>query len=316
MGLFTKTKRAAGWLAISLQEEGICAAHVVRAAASRPVVELIAFLPHAQPKSVAALEKAARDCRADSFHCSTLLAPGEYQILSLEAPNVPPEELKTAMRWRLKDMLDYHVDDATIDVIDIPADKHAPARSRSMFAVAAHNQTIRQRQESFAQAKIPLSVIDIPEMAQRNVAALLEAEGRGLAMLSFDADGGLLTVTHGGELYVSRHIDIPLAALEQADEAPRQESYDRITLELQRSLDHFERQFHTIALSKLMLAPMGSAGVGLQQYLSSNLYLPVEAFDLETVLDLSKVPDLRQPATQQRFFLTLGAALRQEEKAL
>lgn len=316
MGFFAKTKRAAGWLAVNFQEEGICVAHVVRTASSLPSVELIAYLPHAQPLSSAALEKTARDLRIDGYRCSTLLSPGEYQILALDAPNVPAEELKTAMRWRLKDMLDYHVDDATIDVIDIPVDKHAPARNRTMFAVAARNQLIQLRQELFVHAKVPLSVIDIPEMAQRNIATLLEPEGRGLAMLYFDAEGGLLTVTHGGELYLSRHIDIPLAALAQADESQRNDAFDRVTLELQRSLDHFDRQFHTIALSKLMLAPMGDAGTALQQYLASNLYLPVEAFELEAIFDLSKVPDLRQPSMQQRFFLTLGAALRSEEKTL
>ena len=185
-----------------------------------------------------------------------------------------------------------------------------------MFAVAARNQVIEKRQDLFTRTKIPLSVIDVPEMAQRNFSTFLEPEGRGLAMLSFNAEGGLLTVTYGGELYLSRHIDLSIAQLEHGDEAQRADSYDRITLELQRSLDHFDRQFHFITLSKLVLAPMGAAGAGLHQYLASNLYVPVEQFQLESVLDISKVPDLLQAQWQQRFFLTLGGALRHEEKVL
>lgn len=316
MSFFAKTKKTGGWLAIGFQGDGVCVAHVARSPSGQPAVEMIGFFSATQPLSQASLEKLAKDVGTDRYHCTTLLSFGEYQILSVDAPAVPPEELKTAVRWKLKDMLDYHIDDATIDVMDIPVDKNAPTRSRTMLVVAARNQLVQQRQTLFAQAKIPLSVIDVAEMAQRNIAALLEPEGRGLAMLSFDADGGLLTVSAGGELYLSRHIDMPVAALEQADETQRNEAYDRITLELQRSLDHFDRQFHFITLSKLMLAPMGDAGAGLRQYLAANLYLPVESFELDAVLDISKVPDLQQLQSQQRFFLTLGAALRHEEKSL
>jgi MSHA biogenesis protein MshI len=64
-----------------------------------------------------------------------------------------------------------------------------------------------------------------------------------------------------------------------------------------------------------VLSPF-DASPGLQEYLSSNLYVPVETMHLDSVLDLSKVPELKSPETQQRYFLTLGAALRHEEKAL
>lgn len=262
------------------------------------------------------LEKLAKELQASRHQCSTLLGTGEYQLLSVDAPNVPPDELKTAIRWRLKDMLDFHVDDATIDVLDIPMDKNAAGRSHSMFVVAARNQLIEQRQSLFADAKIPLSVIDIPEMAQRNFSALLEPEGRGVGLLSFDAEGGLLTVTFSGELYLSRRIDVSLTQLEQPDAEQRNACYDRITLELQRSLDHFDRQYHFITVSKLVVAPLGSAANGLQDYLTSNLYVPVESLNLDAILDISKVPELAHIESQQRYFMTLGAALRQEETAL
>jgi MSHA biogenesis protein MshI len=183
-----------------------------------------------------------------------------------------------------------------------------------MFAAAARNALIQSRQELFADADIKLSVIDLPEMAQRNISAALETEGRGLALLSFDGDGGLLTVTFRGELYLSRRIEVTLSQLLEPDSDKQQLCYDKITLELQRSLDHFDRQFHYVNVLKLLLAPTGSPG--LHEYLASNLYMPVEAMELGDVFDLSKVPALQDEGEQQRFFLTLGAALRHEEVAL
>src|SRR5438094_770493 len=84
---------------------------------------------------------------------------------------------------------------------------------------------------------------------------MLAKAGKGLAMLSFDPDGGLLTVTYRGELYLSRRIDMPLAQLTDADLERRHQSFDRITLELQRSLDNFERQFSFISVARLLLGP-------------------------------------------------------------
>lgn len=316
MGLFRKISKNTGRLAVGILGDGVCAAHVRRVGPDRPVVELLAFYPADLPIGAAQMEKIGKDLHASNYSCTTLLNAGEYQLLTVEAPNVPQEELKTAIRWRLKDMLDFHTDDATIDVMDIPVDKNAPARNHSMYVVAARNQTIQQRQQLFTDAKMPLNVIDIPELAQRNIAQLVEPEGRGIAFLTFGAESGLLTLTYGGELYLSRQIDVRLQQLDNYDESQKNEWYDRVTLELQRSLDHFDRQFHFITLAKMVLGPMGQGGRGLQKYLADNLHLPVEALELESVLDISRTPELRQPESQQRYLLTLGAALRLEEKVL
>ncbi|MGZ5884909.1 MAG: type IV pilus biogenesis protein PilM, partial [Burkholderiaceae bacterium] len=290
MGLFVKTKKNAGWVAVSVRADGICAASVKRASIARPTVELATVYPSNKSSVSSLLEKLAKDLHLDRFGCSSLLGAGDYQFLSVDAPNVPAEELKTAIRWRLKDMLDFHVDDATIDVLDVPVDKNAASRNHSMYAVAARNQQIEQHQALFVEAKIPLSVIDIPEMAQRNIAELLEPEGRGIALLSFDAEGGLLTVTFAGELYMSRRIDVTLQQLMQNDAEQKNACFEKINLELQRSLDHCDRQYHSIAIAKLLLAPLGDKTTGLAQYLAGNLYIPVEELNLETVLDVGKVP--------------------------
>ncbi|MFS2002055.1 agglutinin biogenesis protein MshI [Duganella sp. CT11-25] len=311
MGFFKRAKKSDGWLTVTFLREGVCAGRVRRVRDAKAVVELSAFYPSEASFSPDALERLNKDLKAASFRYGTMLSGGEYQMLTVDAPNVPQDELKTAVRWRLKDMLDFHVDDATIDVLDIPVDTSAAARGHSMFAIAARNALIQARQTLFSEAKLELTVIDIPEMAQRNISALLETEGRGLAMLSFDADGGLLTITYKGELYLSRRIDVALEQLMERDSDRLQNFFDKITLELQRSLDHFDRQFHYVNVLKLLLAPTGAEG--LHAYLAANLYMPVEAMTLDDVFDLSKAPDLQDAAQQQRFFLTLGAALRHEE---
>jgi len=312
MGLFSKSRDKEAWLAMAIQRDGIAAASVRRVAAAKPALTAAVFFPGAQSEE--ALEKAGKELQSSAYRCTTVLAGGDYQFMSVESPNVPRAELKTAIRWRLKDIIDFPVAEATIDVLELPAGPSAGARAQqSVFAVAARNGVIAARQQLFAAAKVKLNAIDIPEMAQRNISAMLEADGRGVAMLSFGDDGGLLTVSWNGELYLSRRIDVTLAQLLEPEHERKLGSFDKITLELQRSLDHFERQFSFISVAKLVLAP--TAASGLEEYLSSNLYTRVETLDLASLFDLGATPDLADAARQQRFFIAIGAALRDEKAA-
>ena len=310
MRLFRRAKKKDGWLAVAVARDGVTLASIKRVPDARPMLRLAQFLPG--QAGVESIEKAGREGQANVRYCTTLLTGGEYQMLNVEAPAVPRDEMKTAVRWRLKDIIDFPAAEATIDVLDIALDANSRAQ-QSVFVIAAKNSIIASRQKLFLEAKVELTAIDIPEMAQRNVSAMLEPEGRGIAMLSFGDDGGLLTVSYRGELYLSRRFDVTLAQLLETDHDRKHASFDKITLELQRSLDHFERQYAFISVAKLILGP--SSVTGLDEYLSSNLYTPVETLDLATLFDLSRTPELTDLGQQGRFFLAIGAALRDGEGA-
>jgi len=130
-------------------------------------------------------------------------------------------------------------------------------------------------------------------------------------MLSFSDEGGLLTFSAQGELYLSRRIEISLDQLVSALPEMRDQLFERIALELQRSLDHFDRQFSNIPLARLLLAPLPEE-LGLAAYLAGNLSAPVESANLGDVLDFHEVPELREQAEQTLRWQTLGAALRVE----
>ena len=263
--------------------------------------------------SAAALERLRRDANLGGHHFTSLLAPGEYQILLVEAPNVPAEELKTAIRWKIKDSLNCHIDNATVDVLLIPASKSGPERAQSVYAVAAANDIIQKHMALFEQAKISVDVIDIPEMAQRNIAALFEQEDHALVLLAFDDNGGLLTFTSGGELYLARRIDINAGQLQDANENLREQCRDRVELELQRSLDYFDRQFNHLSVSRVLVSAPDSAG--LVEYLASTMGTKVERLDLSQGMDISAVPALADSEFAAYALPTLGAALRREGSA-
>lgn len=287
--------------------ERIDLAHVVRAAEGRPAVHLAESI--SVPGGLAAALPGLRTThRLSSYACTALLLPGQYQILQLDAPDVPPEERAEALRWQLKDMVDFPVDGASIGVVDIPAEGGAN-RKPSVFAVAAGAGAVWPLMQPFDEAKVSLRAIDIPEFAQRNVAALFEEENRGLAFLHFDARGGLLTITYRGELYALRRIEITGRQMAEADEERRGQLLERAMLELQRTLDNFDRQYSFISVSGLVVA-CAPAIPELQPYLAENLYVPVRSMDLAEVCDLSRVPELADAGRQAEFLPAIGAALR------
>lgn len=287
--------------------ERIDLAHVVRDADGRPAVHLAESL--SVPGGLAAALPGLRPSHRLSAHaCTTLLQPGQYQILQLDAPDVPPEERAEALRWQLKDMVDFPVDNASIGVVDIPAEGGAN-RKASVFAAAAGAGAVWPLMQPFDEARVPLRAIDIPEFAQRNMAALFEEENRGLAFLHFDARGGLLTITYRGELYALRRIEITGRQMAEADEERQAQLLERVMLELQRTLDNFDRQYSFISVSGLVVACAPEVPA-LQPYLAENLYVPVRGMDLAGVCDLSRVPELADAGRQAEFLPAIGAALR------
>ena len=305
-------KRTAGMgaVAVCFQNGRIDIARVTRVADSQPVLDICAS-ERFEGSEASTLTRLRRKYGLDRAACVTLMPEGDYQLQVMDAPGVPDDELKEAVRWRLKDLLDYPAETATVDVFSVPADPGAPTRIRSVYAVAARNELVAARMAAFSEARLPLTAIDIPEMAQRNMAKMYETPGRALAMLSLAPERGLLTFTAAGELYLARGIDIGLSQLEHAEGELRTQLLERLVLEVQRSLDHFDRQFSFVTLSKLVLAPLPE-GAGLQTYLSENLYVQVEEAQLQDTIDISRVPALSSRAMQADHFMAIGAALRQE----
>jgi MSHA biogenesis protein MshI len=311
--LLFKAKQKPGWLSLAVSRDRVDIAHVSRPGGGRPRITLCES--YRREGSLANTMTRLRKERAlEQFRLTALMPAGQYQLLQLEAPAVAAGEMATALRWRIKDMIDFPVESAVVETMSIPLDQSAGGRPPQVFAVVARAEAVRQHADPLNASGLALAAIDIQETAQRNVGALFEANGRGAAVLAFDETGGLLTVTSGGELYLARRIDMSLSALADAAEDERIAAYERITLEVQRSLDHFDRQFGFISLASLLLTGVGPVD-GLRDSLAESLYLPVEALDLARVADFPDIPELRATARQAQCLTAIGAALRDETVA-
>lgn len=307
------TRRTPGWSCINLWPDHVDVSHVVVDGKARPEITLCNSY-RKDGGDAATLARLRKELQLDRYRCTTLLRNGEYQVVQVDAPNVPAQEARSAVRWRIKDMIDCPVEAAAVDALFIPQPEKAAGRTPQMLAVAARNEVIAATVKPFHEADIPLEVIDIPELAQRNFAHCLEAESRGLALLAFDEQSALLTFTSGGELYQHRRIDVSIGSLSSAFPDQRSALYDRLVLELQRSLDHFDRQFHHVAVARVVVTPLPGAD-DLGEHLAANLDVPVQLLYLSEIMDFPRIPELHEPLRQAQCLQLIGAALRAEGAA-
>lgn len=274
----------------------------------------------------------------------TVLGLSDCQLLQIEAPAVPADEMKAAARWQIKDKIDIPVEELTLDVLAV-GDQRAQHR-RQLFVAAARQAQVLELGAWMEAAGLQPSVFDITELAQRNLqCALAEQQGHGTeasAALMVHGTQCLLTICANGELFYARRLDwnsqtlgdmptaAPVAAPAQAkahglmtmelegvdivdygaepdDTSAREtDSTPRLAVEVQRSLDAWERSWPDLPLQRLWVQA-GDRTQALQGLLMRTLSITVEAFDSSALFSAL-------PTTEQPSLVLLGGLLRDDTR--
>ena len=259
-----------------------------------------------------------------------------YQMLQIEAPAVPPDELRAASRWHIRDRIEAHLDDLTIDVLRVGPARKPGSGQGQLFVVAADNAEL-QRVHALAQAAgWPLQVIDVADLVQRNLhcaaARALDLGERATACLMRQGEAALLTVCVGDELYYSRRLDWDSSLVERAsgawpaggppadDRSPALElgaggdDAPRLVIELLRSFDVWERSWPDLPLTMMLLdgEPADSVAAG---YLQDQLGLRVLGLDSTAAFQLPPLADTDANADRPADWAPLlGALLRSTDR--
>lgn len=272
---------------------------------------------------------------------STAVLPlGACQLLQVDTPAVPRDEWKAAARWKIKDLVESHLDDLCLDVMQV-GDGRAKAKEQ-IFVVAASTREVRTLAQWSEAARLDLAVIDIRETAQRNLqTAVARRHGddraeRACAALFVHGTGCLLTLAAHGELFHARRLDWePTGLAPRADAATSgaaraiAEMADRdivdygaddagwanpaadvapIVLEMQRSIDVWDRSWPDLPLDRVIVFAQEHTGA-LVELLTGTLATAVEAFDPEALFP-GFMAACADPRTRAAVAPLLGALLR------
>lgn len=304
MNLFATKSRHNEVIGVEIGADGLAFAHILRPATQQPRVVHCEFLPlDVGTDPAEQLRSRLAKLGLQRLPCNFVLSPNSYNLLLVEAPKVPPQELAEALRWRIKDLVSFPVADAAIDAFFLPEDS-ARAGNRMAYAVVSQRSTIAALVQQAKAAQLSLAVIDVAELALRNLAETCCDTKRGVAIVKLSQGGGSLQIIRAGNLYLSRQFSLPYNA-GLLDDLPG----DALVLELQRSLDYFERQLRQPPPSHIFLCGENVSADKLTPSIRNGLAVTIDLLSLEAGL---QIDDQVQPHMLPLCLLALGAALRQD----
>ena len=264
-----------------------------------PHLETVAFIEQAQPLTNSkVIAEYLSEHRLTDVPVSLVLQEGEYQLLLIEAPDVPVDELKDALLWRVKDLIQFNPEDAYLDYIELPDDAYR-GRGKMIYVVVAERTLIDQRVDWLDALGVSAVAIDIPELALLNITESLCAEEMGTAVLFLEEDRSNLTMLSGSALYLARGLSYsPFHQVENT------------VLDIQRSMDYFESQIGKPPCVRILILPLQVGETPLLMELRNNLSADVQSLDLADVVGSDE--PLRVDL-QQVCLIAIAASLRNTE---
>lgn len=208
---------------------------------------------------------------------TTLVLPlDQYQVFQLERPEgIEESELGDALKWKLKDFLDFSPSDAVSDVFPFPQDA-SRGRGDLVNVVAARKTLVSELVELVDACGLDLAAIDIAELALSHLVARLDDKKRGAALVHMRGRYGQMVVCKGEMLYLSRRLDVSVDDLHDASQ--QENAVQSLALEMQRSLDYYESQLGQVPPSKIRFVTQDTS-LPLSSMLGSYLAVGVEALD-------------------------------------
>ncbi|MGL4317257.1 MAG: MSHA biogenesis protein MshI [Pseudomonas sp.] len=277
-------------------------ARVLRVPGEAPRLLNCLFRKAAPAEQPALLKRLIGELGLTGMPVNLLLHPATYQMLLLDSPEVPAEELRAAMRWRIKDLIGEPLEQVVVDAFSLPEDAYR-GRSRMVYCAVLGKARMQSWLDMLGQAGLQAQSIDVTEMAFRNLGLLAGAEGMNIALLRLRSSEGLICVQNGADLYMARRIE---QGLDQASD-----DFATVTLEIQRSLDYFESQLGKGYINRLLLLPAKRNGAATLQALSAGLAVKLQALDLRELFPGQAAAELDEQE-QAYCMAAVGAALRQE----
>lgn len=231
-----------------------------------------------------------------------VLPAKDYRFLLVEKPDVPEEELRAAVKWRVKDLVQNPIDTLVVDVFHLPDDARSGGKPM-LYAVVTDLAKVKSIMALTEAIDVKLSVIDIDVFALRNLTQF-KPHDRGIALVRVAENSADLSIFREGNLYLARRFQLNYGA-GFLDELPA----DSLALEVQRSFDYFERQMGQIPPGQLYICGEGINEHKLTPEVRQSLSVPIELLDVSQDIGLADGED--NGDLQQLCMAAVGATYRE-----
>lgn len=166
-----------------------------------------------------------------------VLSPDSYQIIQLDKPALPDDEMLQALPWLVKDLVEIAPEEMVVDYLELP---EIIAQPKKINVVISRLSNLRELVQLIERQNKTLSSIKPEEWV---LAGQLEQSAQPTMLVMHQPGQELLIqIVRAGTVYFSRRARGFNRLSEISAAELRNELLDTLLLELQRSMDYFESQ--------------------------------------------------------------------------
>ena len=237
--------------------------------------------------------------------CQLVLFPPQYQLILMDALKVPEEEMAQALRWSLKGLSDYDLDDVALDVFLVPA-QQSDGAEKAVVAITPLS-ALNDKRALFESVFLDVTRVSIAEMALKNLLMLmqsrqaLEADVPTIVISACDTVY-TLHIVYQEKFYLIRTLELKLVA--KADDPNNLSS---TLFELERSIEYCVTQLNLPEPKQLFFTPHFYWLDGVFQAIEEKLAINVGMINLADYLEMTPPLSLEE---QAGVFFSIAGALR------
>jgi MSHA biogenesis protein MshI len=266
------------------------------------------FYPCSSDEQLSQLTSLSKQFKLNDMPCNVVLSPDEYQVLQVDAPEVPKQELATALLWQVKDLVNYHVDDVVLEHVEMDTD--LTSGREQILVLVCRKSLIEDYVELLKNASCQLNAIDTSLFSSRNLISRLQdpSTNDSIGLLNLWQDYCRISVLLNDGIAINRPSTINLDSLSFISDENGYAIIDSLALEIQRTFDYYERHSRQAPIQQLYIISNGAPVHDLAELFQSRLGIECILLDVADALD---VPN--DILLTNNCIAALGGALRVEQ---
>lgn len=206
--------------------------------------------------------------------CDLILCSKYYHIVQVDKPNLPAEELPSALKWKIQDLVPINTNDMVLDYFDAPS----LAGVEKLNVICTAESKLKELVQHLHKNNLYINRIITEEFAFAGL--ISNTDTATLLICQQPGEDILILIVKSGQLFSYRRIrttaDIGRRNVEELSAG----FIDNLSIEIQKSIDYFERQLKQSPVKHIkVLIPVENEDF-IARKLSENTLLPVELLTL------------------------------------
>lgn len=207
--------------------------------------------------------------------CHIVLSGKQNQIVQIDKPQVPDDEINGALKWQVKDQISIPPEDMIVDFYQSPV---VIGGMEKINVVCATKSELLPLVETLNQDKCEVSSIIIEEFAFVNLCP--NEDDARIMVCQQPNEEVILIIVKNRQLYFQRRLRGLAKIAQKSEDELSMTVVDSLSLEIQRSTDYYERQLKQAPIKSIeILVPMKNEAF-LARKLAENSNLPVNLFTM------------------------------------